>query len=58
MSFPGFSDKAYGFSRNRFNNSKQWYDSHRDEYKKYVYNLLLNCNELAPTWICKSTARL
>jgi hypothetical protein len=50
MSFSGFSDKALRFLlENRMNNSKQWYDSHKDEYKKYVYNPFVELvNELAP----------
>ncbi|NLG89517.1 MAG: DUF2461 domain-containing protein [Clostridiaceae bacterium] len=50
MGFSGFSDKTLRFLlENRMNNSKQWYDSHKDEYKKYVYNPFVELvNELAP----------
>ncbi len=51
MGFNGFTKEALEFLlENRMNNSKLWYDSHKDVYKKYVYNpfaeLVL---ELAPT---------
>ncbi|ACL74464.1 DUF2461 domain-containing protein [Ruminiclostridium cellulolyticum] len=38
MSFNGFSGEALKFLfENRMNNSKEWYDSHKPDYKKYVY---------------------
>ena len=50
MGFSGFSDKTLRFLlENRMNNSKQWYDSHKDEYKRYVYDPFVELvNELAP----------
>jgi len=50
MSFSGFSDKALRFLfENKLQNSKQWYDSHKDEYKRYVYNPFTELvKELAP----------
>lgn len=51
MSFDGFTKEAPQFLfENRFNNSKDWYDSHKDMYKKYVYNPFVELvKELAPT---------
>lgn len=38
MSFDGFSKEALRFLlENRMNNSKEWYEAHRHEYRKYVY---------------------
>jgi uncharacterized protein (TIGR02453 family) len=50
MGFEGFSEKALRFLlENKFNNSKEWYDSHKGEYKKYVYNPFVDLiTELAP----------
>ncbi|WP_010248971.1 DUF2461 domain-containing protein [Acetivibrio cellulolyticus] len=51
MSFGGFTSEALKFLlENRFNNSKDWYDSHKDIYKQYVYNPFVGLiTELAPT---------
>ena len=39
MSFEGFSADALKFLlENKINNSKQWYEAHKDEYKRLVYN--------------------
>ncbi len=53
MSFNGFTGNALRFLfENRMNNSKEWYDSHKDDYKKYVYNPFVELiNELAPTML-------
>lgn len=50
MSFDGFTKEAPKFLfENRFNNSKDWYDSHKDIYKKYVYEPFVELvKELAP----------
>lgn len=51
MSFSGFSGEALKFLfENRMNNSKEWYDSHKTDYKSYVYNPFVDLiNELSPT---------
>lgn len=51
MSFDGFTKEALQFLfENRMNNSKQWYDSHKDVYKKLVYNPFVDLvMEMAPT---------
>jgi uncharacterized protein (TIGR02453 family) len=51
MSFNGFTVEALKFLfENRMNNSKDWYDSHKGEYKEYVYNPFVELiTELAPT---------
>lgn len=51
MGFNGFSGDALKFLfENRMNNSKEWYDSHKDVYKEHVYNPFVQLvNELAPT---------
>lgn len=51
MSFNGFTGEALKFLfENRMNNSKEWYDSHKPDYKKYVYNPFLELiQELIPT---------
>lgn len=51
MSFNGFTGEALKFLfENRMNNSKEWYDSHKDVYKEYVYNPFIQLiTELAPT---------
>lgn len=51
MSFNGFTGDALKFLfENRMNNSKEWYDSHKDVYKEYVYNPFVELvTELAPT---------
>ena len=37
MSFEGFSADALKFLlENKINNSKQWYEAHKDEYKRLV----------------------
>lgn len=39
MSFSGFTGEALKFLfENKINNSKDWYESHKGEYKQYVYN--------------------
>lgn len=50
MSFNGFTGEALKFLfENRMNNSKEWYDNHKDIYKKYVYNPFAELvTELAP----------
>jgi uncharacterized protein (TIGR02453 family) len=51
MSFNGFSGEALKFLfENRMNDSKEWYDSHKNDYKKNVYNPFVDLiNDLAPT---------
>ena len=51
MSFNGFSKHALIFLfENKMNNSKEWYDSHKDVYKKHVYNPFVELiTELIPT---------
>lgn len=51
MSFNGFSSDGLKFLlENKFNNSKTWYDDHKDVYKQYVYNPFVQLiTELAPT---------
>jgi len=51
MSFSGFTKEALRFLyENKMNNSKEWFDSHKDKYKKYVYNPFAELiTELAPT---------
>ena len=53
MSFSGFSSEALKFLlENRFNNSKEWFDSHKALYKQYVYNPFVQLiEELAPTML-------
>lgn len=50
MSFIGFTEEAPRFLfENRMHNSKEWYDSHKDEYKRYVYNPFVELiREIAP----------
>ncbi|MDP4094350.1 MAG: DUF2461 domain-containing protein, partial [Bacillota bacterium] len=50
MSFSGFMAEAPKFLfENKMNNSKEWYDSHKDIYKKYVYNPFVELiQELSP----------
>lgn len=50
MGFSGFTAEGLKFLfENRFNNSKEWYDSHKGEYKQYVYNPFVELIvELAP----------
>ncbi len=50
MSFGGFREEALKFLfENKVNNSKDWYESHKDEYKQYVYNPFVELvTELAP----------
>lgn len=39
MGFTGFKKEALEFLlMNRMNNSKEWYEEHRHEYRKYVYD--------------------
>jgi uncharacterized protein (TIGR02453 family) len=51
MNFKGFKADALRFLfENRMNNSKEWYDSHKKEYKQYVYNPFIELiTDLAPT---------
>jgi uncharacterized protein (TIGR02453 family) len=51
MSFNGFTGEALKFLfENRMNNSKEWYDSHKGEYKEHVYNAFVELiTELSPT---------
>jgi len=51
MGFKGFTTDALRFLfENRMNNSKEWYDLHKGEYKQYVYNPFVDLiTELAPT---------
>lgn len=53
MSFNGITGDALRFLlENRMNNSKEWYDSHKDEYKRLVFNPFAELiNELAPTML-------
>ncbi len=53
MSFNGFTGDAPRFLfENRMNNSKEWYDDHKSDYKKYVYNPFVELiSELAPTML-------
>lgn len=50
MSFSGFTQEALEFLYvNKINNSKDWYESHKSQYKKYVYNPFVELiMELAP----------
>lgn len=50
MSFGGFTKEAPEFLfKNKVNNSKDWYEEHKGEYKKYVYNPFAGLiAELAP----------
>ena len=51
MSFDGFTGEALKFLfENKINDSKDWYESHKTEYKKYVYNPFVELiTELSPT---------
>lgn len=53
MSFNGFTEEALKFLfENKMNNSKDWYESHKDEYKQYVYNPFVELiMELSPTMV-------
>lgn len=53
MSFEGFTKEAPKFLfENKMNNSKEWYESHKNDYKKYVYNPFVELiKELAPAII-------
>jgi uncharacterized protein (TIGR02453 family) len=50
MNFSGFTGEALKFLfENKMNNSKDWYESHKDLYKQYVYNPFVELiTELAP----------
>jgi uncharacterized protein (TIGR02453 family) len=50
MSFDGFTPEALRFLfENKIHDSKSWYDEHKVQYKKYVYNPFVELvNELAP----------
>lgn len=50
MGFEGFSAEALRFLlENRINNSKEWFEEHRNEYRKYVYEPFAELvKELAP----------
>jgi uncharacterized protein (TIGR02453 family) len=51
MGFSGFTREALKFLfENKINNSKDWYESHKSQYKEYVYNPFVELiTELAPT---------
>lgn len=51
MSFNGFTSEALKFLiENKINNSKDWYENHKDAYKQYVYNPFVQLiTELTPT---------
>lgn len=51
MSFNGFTGEALKFLfENKMNNNKDWYESHKSDYKQYVYNPFVELiMELAPT---------
>lgn len=51
MSFNGFSKEALSFLfENRMRNDKEWYDSHKKEYKRLVYEpFVALIQEVAPT---------
>lgn len=53
MSFNGFTQEALKFLfENKFNNSKEWYESHKSEYRKNVYDPFVELiNELSPAMI-------
>ena len=53
MSFDRFTAEALSFLfENRMNNNKEWYDSHKDIYKKYIYNPFVELiTEVAPTML-------
>jgi uncharacterized protein (TIGR02453 family) len=53
MGFQGFTREALIFLlENKINNDKQWYDSHKDIYKKLVYNPFKELvEELAPVML-------
>lgn len=50
MGFSGFTEEAPKFLlENKMNNNKDWYESHKGEYKQYVYNPFVELiMELAP----------
>ncbi len=50
MSFKGFKEDTLRFLlENKLRNSKEWYESHKNEYKQYVYNPFVELiNELSP----------
>lgn len=50
MSFDAFTKDALIFLfENKINNNKEWYDSHKDSYKKLVYNPFVELiKELSP----------
>lgn len=53
MGFNGFSKEALMFLfENKMRNDKEWYDSHKNIYKKHVYNPFVDLvNELAKTML-------
>ncbi len=53
MSFGGFTSESLKFLfENKFNNNKDWYESHKSIYKQYVYNPFVQLiTELAPSMI-------
>ena len=53
MSFVGFSEEGLKFLfENKINNNKDWYDSHKNIYKEYVYNPFAQLiTELAPVML-------
>ena len=54
MDFKGFPREMLAFLReNREKNSREWYDSHKPEYKRLVYAPFASFVEtLAPTAAC------
>ena len=50
MSFKGFTKEALRFLfENKLNNSKEWYDDHKADYKNFVYNPFVELvEELSP----------
>ncbi len=50
MSFTGFSKEALKFLfENKMNNSKEWYEEHKAQYRKYVYDPFVELvKELSP----------
>ncbi len=53
MSFAAFSSDALSFLfENKLNDSKEWYDEHKSEYKRLIYEPFVELvKELAPTMI-------
>ena len=53
MSFSGFKPEAIKFLfENRMHNDKEWYEKHKPDYKKYVYNPFVELiTEIAPSML-------